>query len=136
GDTRGVRVTLDDQGWSTVKDVMDGKFRLVARGVAQTAYPGWSDSWPWTCMGPGHGCWRTALARTATRGWLLIMGQRGSYYGLTTPDWARVLQRLGAVDAMGFDSNSAAELYRAGGAGIANPDGGRVIPATTALRYS
>jgi hypothetical protein len=131
-----IGVTLSDQGWGPVDDVMDGKFQLVENGMAHTAYPGWSDSWPWTCMGSSYGCFRTALGRNGNTGFLAIVGVSGGYGGLTTPDWARVLKALGATQAMGFDANSAAELYRAGAGAITNADGGRIIPSSTALRYN
>lgn len=131
-----VRVTMSDSGWGGMDDVMDGKYQLVRNGLAQTTRPGWSDPWPWSCMGIGYGCFRTAVGRNGNTGWIAIVGVPKSYGGLTTPDWGRVLKALGATQAMGFDANSAAELYRAGSGSVTNGDGGRIIPSATALRYN
>ena len=87
-------------------------------------------------MGIGYGCFRTAVGRNGNTGWIAIVGVPKSYGGLTTPDWGRVLKALGATQAMGFDANSAAELYRAGSGSVTNGDGGRIIPSATALRYN
>jgi hypothetical protein len=131
-----VKAAVSDQGWGAVSDVMDGKFQLVRDGAAKTAYPGWSDPWPWSCMGTGYGCFRTAVGRNGNTGFLAIVGVSNNYGGLTTPDWARVLRSLGATQAMGFDANSAAEFTRSYKAPVTNPDGGRIIPTATALRYN
>jgi hypothetical protein len=131
-----VRVTMSDQGWGSADDVMDGKFQLIGDSVAKTAYPGWSDPWPWSCMGSGYGCYRTAVGRNGNTGFLAIVGASHGYGGLTTADFARVLRSLGATQAMGFDANSAAEFTRNGKSPIANPDGGRIIPTATVLRYN
>ena len=87
-------------------------------------------------MGSGYGCYRTAVGRNGNTGFLAIVGSTHGYGGLTTPDFARVLRSLGATQAMGFDANSAAEFTRNRKAPIANPDGGRIIPTATALRYN
>ena len=105
---------MSDQGWGSVDDVMDGKFQLIRDSVAKTAYPGWSDPWPWSCMGSGYGCYRTAVGRNGNTGFLAIVGASHGYGGLTTADFARVLRSLGATQAMGFDANSAAEFTRNG----------------------
>jgi Phosphodiester glycosidase len=111
-----VSVRLDDAGWGAATSIGDGKYQMVRNGVARTRYPGWNDSWPWYCQGPGRGCVRAVVAETATDGWLVVeSGSGGS--GLTMPDFARILARLGAKQAMGFDSNSHADFWRAG----ANP---------------
>ena len=112
-----VGVPLDDSGWGDAQSIVDGKFQMVAGGAAQTRYPGWPDSWPWYCQGPGRGCVRAAVAETKTFGWLIIeSGSGGS--GLTMPDYARVLAQLGAQNAMGFDSNSHADFWRTGASPI------------------
>jgi hypothetical protein len=55
--------------------------------------------------------------------------------GLTMPDFGRVLAQLGATNAMGFDANTHAELWRRGGAPIV-ADGSYEppVPAITTLR--
>src|SRR6476619_6250845 len=87
-----VHVTMSDQGWGSADDVMDGKFQLIGDSVAKTAYPGWSDPWPWSCMGSGYGCYRTAVGRNGNTGFLAIVGASHGYGGLTPPDFARVLR--------------------------------------------
>jgi len=128
-------VRLDDRGWGTAASIMDGKFQMVAGGVAQTHYPGWPDSWPWYCGGlASGGCVRTAVATAGTKGWMIVVtGQWGE--GLTMPDFGRVLAQLGATSAMGFDANTHAEFWRRGGAPI-DADGRYEppVPATTTLR--
>jgi hypothetical protein len=129
-----VAVTLDDAGWGSAASIMDGKYQMVAGGVARTRYPGWRDSWPWTCQGTGWGCVRAAVGENATRGYLVVVaGSNGG--GLTMPDFARVLSQLGTTNAMAFDSNTHADFWRAGGTPITA--GGREpsAPAATMLTY-
>jgi hypothetical protein len=129
-----VAVTLDDAGWGSAASIMDGKYQMVAGGVARTRYPGWRDSWPWTCQGTGWGCVRAAVGENSTRGYLIIVaGSSGG--GLTMPDFARVLSQLGTTNAMAFDSNTHADFWRAGGTPITA--GGREpsAPAATMLTY-
>jgi hypothetical protein len=107
---------------------------MVAGGVARTRYPGWRDSWPWTCQGTGWGCVRAAVGENSTRGYLVVVaGSSGG--GLTMPDFARVLSQLGTTNAMAFDSNTHADFWRAGGTPITA--GGREpsAPAATMLTY-
>jgi hypothetical protein len=129
-----VSVTLDDKGWNAAASIADGKYQMVSGGVAHTRYPGWPDSWPWYCQGTGRGCVRAAVAETTTHGWLIVeAGSGGS--GLTMPDFARVLAKLGAINAMGFDSNSHADFWRTGTAPITAFGYEPGTPAGTLLRY-
>ncbi len=128
-----VPVTLDDTGWNTAASIMDGKFQMVKRGVAQTGYPGWPDSWPWWCQGTGRGCVRAAVGESSTQGWLVVVtGANGS--GLTMPDFARVLTQLGATNAMAFDSNTHSDFWRAGAPPITAGGWEPGAPAATLLR--
>jgi hypothetical protein len=129
-----VPVTLDDAGWNKAVSIMDGKFHMVSNGTAQTTYPGWSDSWPWYCQGTGRGCVRAVAATTSSQGWLVVETAAGGY-GLTMPDYARVLTQLGATNAMGFDSNSHADFWRAGAAPITSSGSEPDAPAATMLSY-
>lgn len=129
-----VSVTLDDAGWNSAKNIMDGKFQMVSNGTAQTTYPGWSDSWPWTCQGVGRGCVRAVAAATSTEGWLIVEST-SSGDGLTMPDFARVLSQLGATNAMGFDSNSHADFWRSGASPITAFGSEPGAPAATLLSY-
>lgn len=129
-----VQVTLDDRGWTKAVSMMDGKYQMVVNGVAQTRYPGWSDSWPWYCYGPGSGCVRAAVAEKGSHGWL-IMETASNGHGLTMPDFARVLLQLGATNAMAFDSNSHADFWRRGAKPISSSSSEPAAPATTILRY-
>ena len=131
---RSVPVQLDDAGWNAATSIMDGKFQMVSNGTAHTTYPGWPDSWPWYCQGTGRGCVRAVAATTSSQGWLVIETAAGGY-GLTMPDYARVLAQLGATDAMGFDSNSHADFWRAGAAPITSSGWEPDAPAATMLSY-
>jgi hypothetical protein len=104
-----VSITGDAAGWANVDDVMGGKPQLVTDGNAVTTRPASVDPWQWTC---GGGCWRPALVRSSGgRGWFILAGSSDGG-GLTMPLFARVLKQLGARQAMGFDNNGSAELYR------------------------
>jgi hypothetical protein len=77
---------------------------------------------------------RAAVAETARRGWLIVeTGSGGS--GLTMPDYARVLAQLGAQNAMAFDSNSHADLWRAGASPIDAFGYEPTSPEATMLTY-
>ena len=129
-----IDVPLDDSGWGAASSVMDGKFQMVANGVAKTRYPGWPDSWPWYCQGSGWGCVRAAVAQKGGHGWLVVV--RGKYgTGLTMPDFARVLAQLGVTNAMGFDSNTHADFWRRGGLPITSDGWEPGAPAATLLHY-
>jgi len=107
-----VPVTLDDAGWGKVTDAIGGKPQLVRNGVVTYPTPWFnppmmsSDGWQWE-----HQHYRPAVVQTRTgNGWLAITG--GPYevgvYGWT---WGRMLQQLGAENAMGFDNNSSTEIF-------------------------
>ncbi len=111
---RRVKIRLDDAGWGAATGIMDGKYQMVKNGVARTRYPGWPDSWPWTCQGTGRGCVRAVIATaTHNQGWMVIVTGSGGT-GLTMPDYARVLSQLGATNVMGFDSNTHADFWAKG----------------------
>jgi hypothetical protein len=123
--------TIDSAGWNTVTDVTAGKPQLVNAGSAISARPWFVDPWQWDC---GGGCWRPALVRSGNRGWLIIMGG-ASGTGLTMPQFAGVLRALGASDAMGFDNNNSAELWRPGHRPITGYGYERLLPTATTLAY-
>jgi hypothetical protein len=126
-----VVTTIDSAGWDTVTDVTGGKPELVRRGIAIRARPSFVDPWQWDC---GGGCWRPALVRSGNRGWLIVMGG-ASGTGLTMPQFAGVLRTLGASDAMGFDNNNSAELWRPGHRAITGYGYERLLPTATTLAY-
>ena len=122
----------DAKGWRAVSDVMGGKPELVTGGVAISSRPAIVDSWQWTC---GGGCWRPALMRTNSgRGSLVLIGSRGGS-GLTMLTFARVLRQLGAEQAIGFDNNGSAEMYRPGHRPYTGYGYERWLPTATTLRY-
>jgi phosphodiester glycosidase len=113
--------------------VMDGKYQMVSHGRARTRYPGWSDSWPWYCQGVPRGCVRAVVATARqNQGWMVIVGGRNGA-GLTMPDFARVLAQLGAVNVMGFDSNTHSDFWRNGAAPITAGGWEPPAPAATML---
>ncbi len=127
-----VDINGDAKGWSSVSDVMGGKPELVSDGVAISSRPTIVDSWQWTC---GGGCWRPALMRTTSgRGSLILIGARGGS-GLTMLSFARVLRQLGAQQAIGFDNNGSAEMYRPGHRPYTGYGYERWLPTATTLRY-
>ena len=128
-----IPVTLDDAGWNLATNIMDGKYRMVAGGVAETTYPGWHESWPWYCQGVGTGCVRAATATTKTQGWQIV--EAAGTNGLTKPDFARVLQQLGATNAMAFDSNTHADFWAKHHTPISGNNTEPAVPAATLLSY-
>jgi len=128
-----ISVTLDDAGWNPATNIMDGKFRMVDNGVAETTYPGWAESWPWYCQGVGTGCVRAATATTTTHGWLIV--EAAGTNGLTMPDFARVLQQLGATNAMAFDSNTHSDFWARGHTPISGNGTEPAVPIATMLSY-
>jgi hypothetical protein len=128
-----IPVTLDDAGWNPATNIMDGKFRMVDNGVAETTYPGWSESWPWYCQGVGSGCVRAATATTPKQGWLIVEAAGTS--GLTMPDFALVLKQLGATNAMAFDSNTHSDFWARGHTPISGNGSEPAVPAATLLSY-
>ena len=83
---------------------------LVSGGHAVSSRPDSIDPWQWDC---GGGCWRPALVRSGNSAWMILIGGKGGA-GLTMPKFASVLADMGATDAMGFDNNNSAELWRPG----------------------
>jgi hypothetical protein len=127
-----VDINGDAKGWNAVSDVMGGKPELVSGGVAISSRPTIVDSWQWTC---GGGCWRPALMRTNSgRGSLILIGARGGS-GLTMLTFARVLRQMGAEQALGFDNNGSAEMYRPGHRPYTGYGYERWLPTATTLRY-
>jgi hypothetical protein len=127
-----VKINGDADGWSSVSDVMGGKPELVSGGIAISSRPTIVDSWQWTC---GGGCWRPALMRSSSgRGSLILIGARGGS-GLTMLSFARVLRQLGAQQAIGFDNNGSAEMYRPGHRPYTGYGYERWLPTATTLRY-
>jgi len=55
--------------------------------------------------------------------------------GVWADTWARMLTQMGAQNALGFDNNSSAELYRPGTAPLTAFDWERSIPSAVALSY-
>jgi Phosphodiester glycosidase len=129
--TPSVVTTIDSAGWNTVTDVTAGKPELVQDGASISARPSFVDPWQWDC---GGGCWRPALVQSGGRGWLILIGA-ASARGLTMPQFAGVLQQLGATNAMGFDNNNSAELWRPGHAPLTGYGYQRLLPTATTLSY-
>jgi hypothetical protein len=128
-----VPVTISDAGWDQVGDITGGKPQLVRNGVPVTSRPAFVDPWQWDC---GGGCWRPALVRSTTgRGWLIVIGRQGGG-GMTMPQFAGVLQNLGASQALGFDNNNSAELWRPGHTPITGYGYERLLPTATSLSYN
>jgi hypothetical protein len=65
---------------------------------------------------------------------LILIGARGGS-GLTMLSFARVLRQLGAQQAIGFDNNGSAEMYRPGHRPYTAYGYERWLPTATALRY-
>lgn len=128
-----VPVTISDAGWDQVGDVTAGKPQLVRNGAPVTVRPAFVDPWQWDC---GGGCWRPALVRSSTgHGWLILIGRQGGG-GMTMPQFAGVLQNLGASQAMGFDNNNSAELWRPGHTPITGYGYERLLPTATSLSWN
>jgi hypothetical protein len=51
------------------------------------------------------------------------------------PQFAGVLRSLGATDAMGFDNNNSAELWRPGNRPLTGYGYERMLPTATSLSY-
>jgi hypothetical protein len=130
--TPAVTINVDAAGWDSVTDVMGGKPQLVTDGRAIATRPGYVDPWQWEC---GGGCWRPALVRSGGQGWLVLAGGPQAS-GMTMPVFARVLKQLGAQQALGFDNNGSAELFRPGAEPITAARGyERPLPTATTLLY-
>jgi hypothetical protein len=126
-----VDTAIDDAGWSNVTDLTGGKPMLVSGGRAISSRPDSIDPWQWDC---GGGCWRPALVRSGSSAWMILIGGKGGS-GLTMPKFAGVLADMGATDAMGFDNNNSAELWRPGHRPITGYGYERLLPTATTLSY-
>lgn len=126
-----VDTAIDDAGWSTVTDLTGGKPMLVSDSRAISSRPDSIDPWQWDC---GGGCWRPALVRAGNSAWMILIGGKGGA-GLTMPKFAGVLADMGATDAMGFDNNNSAELWRPGHRPITGYGYERLLPTATSLSY-
>jgi hypothetical protein len=129
--TPAVDTAIDDDGWSNVTDIAGGKPMLVSGGRAISSRPDSIDPWQWDC---GGGCWRPALVRSGSSAWMILIGGKGGD-GLTMPKFAGVLADMGATDAMGFDNNNSAELWRPGHRPITGYGYERLLPTATTLSY-
>jgi hypothetical protein len=129
--TPAIDTAIDDDGWSNVTDIAGGKPMLVSGGRAISSRPDSIDPWQWDC---GGGCWRPALVRSGTSAWMILIGGKGGD-GLTMPKFAGVLADMGATDAMGFDNNNSAELWRPGHRPITGYGYERLLPTATTLSY-
>jgi phosphodiester glycosidase len=126
-----VDTAIDDEGWSNVTDITGGKPMLVSGGRAISSRPDSIDPWQWDC---GGGCWRPALVRSGSSAWMILIGGKGGA-GLTMRKFADVLADMGATDAMGFDNNNSAELWRPGHRPITGYGYERLLPTATTLSY-
>jgi hypothetical protein len=126
-----IDTAIDDEGWSNVTDIAGGKPMLVSGGHAISTRPDSIDPWQWDC---GGGCWRPALVRSGNSAWMILIGGKGGS-GLTMPKFADVLADMGATDAMGFDNNNSAELWRPGHRPITGYGYERLLPTATTLSY-
>jgi len=131
GSSSAFDTAIDDAGWGNVTDVTGGKPMLVDAGRAVSSRPDTIDPWQWDC---GGGCWRPALVRAGSSGWMIVIGRRGGA-GLTMPKFAGVLADMGATDAIGFDNNNSAELWRPGHRPITGYGYERLLPTATSLAY-
>jgi hypothetical protein len=129
--TPAIDTAIDDAGWGNVTDLTGGKPMLVNAGHAIASRPDSVDPWQWDC---GGGCWRPALVRSGGSAWMILIGGKGGS-GLTMPKFADVLAALGATDAMGFDNNNSAELWRPGHKPITGYGYERLLPTATSLSY-
>ena len=126
-----IDTAVDDAGWGNVADVTGGKPMLVDAGRAISSRPHSVDPWQWDC---GGGCWRPALVQAGSSGWMIVIGGKGGS-GLTMPKFAKVLADMGATNAMGFDNNNSAELWRPGHRPITGYGYERLLPTATSLSY-
>jgi hypothetical protein len=126
-----IGTAIDDAGWGNVTDVTGGKPMLVDAGRAVSSRPDSIDPWQWDC---GGGCWRPALVQAGNSGWMIVIGGSGGS-GLTMPKFAGVLADMGATNALGFDNNNSAELWRPGHRPITGYGYERLLPTATSLSY-
>jgi hypothetical protein len=126
-----VDTATDDAGWRNVTDITGGKPMLVSEGRPISSRPSSIDPWQWDC---GGGCWRPALVRAGSSAWMIVIGGKDGA-GLTMRKFARVLASMGATDAMGFDNNNSAELWRPGHTPITGYGYERLLPTAPSLSY-
>ncbi|HYX87308.1 MAG TPA: phosphodiester glycosidase family protein [Gaiellales bacterium] len=133
-----ISVSVNSTRWAKVAEVMGGKPRLVKKGVARYTTP-WanppmmsSDGWQWK-----YKHWRPALVQAKNGyGWMIITGGIKYGDGVYGWNWSRMLQQLGAKNAIGFDNNSSTELDAAGvGHWSFQPGWQRDIAEATAVAY-
>jgi Phosphodiester glycosidase len=111
-----VPVTLDDAGWANVTDAIGGKPQLVRNGVVTYPTPWFnppmmsSDGWQWE-----HQHYRPAVVQTRTGYGELVMTGGPFEVGVYGWTWGRMLQQLGAQNAIGFDNNSSTEIFTLSG---------------------
>lgn len=129
--TPAIDTAIDDAGWGNVTDITGAKPLLVDGGRAISTRPDSVDPWQWDC---GGGCWRPALVRAGGSAWMILIGGKGGM-GLTMPKFATVLADMGATDALGFDNNNSAELWRPGHKPITGYGYERLLPTATSLSY-
>jgi len=77
---------------------------------------------------------RSAVGVLANGDYILgvVDGRQQSSHGLTLTEWAQLLQRFGAVDAINFDGGGSSELV-AGGKILNSPSDGSERPVGAAL---
>ena len=129
-----IAVAIDDNGWAQVTDTMGGKPQLVRNGMPQTALLPYVDPWQWQ-----YPHWRPAIVQKGTtakgQGWMVLVGGANSV-GIRGSTFARMLVQMGATNAMGFDNNSSAELFRPGVTPVTAYGFERQIPAATYLTFN
>ena len=129
-----IAVAVDDNGWARVTDTMGGKPQLVRNGMPQTLLLSYVDPWQWQ-----YPHWRPAIVQKGTtakgQGWMVLVGGANAV-GIRGSTFARMLVQMGATNAMGFDNNSSAELFRPGVNPITAYGFERQIPAATYLTFN
>jgi hypothetical protein len=129
-----VLVGVDDLGWARVTDTMGGKPQLVTNRAPQTLLLPYVDPWQWQ-----YSHWRPAIVQKGTeakgQGWMVLVGGPNAV-GVRGSTFARMLAQMGATNAMGFDNNSSAELYRPGAKAVTAYGFERQIPVATYLTFN
>ena len=129
-----IGLAVDDNGWGSVTDTMGGKPQLVHNGSPQTTLLSYVDPWQWA-----YPHWRPAIVQKGTvakgQGWMVLVGGAGAV-GIRGSTFSRMLVQMGATNAMGFDNNSSAELYRPGVTPVTAYGFEREIPAATYLTFN
>jgi hypothetical protein len=129
-----IGLAVDDNGWARVTDTMGGKPQLVRNGSPQTLLLPYVDPWQWQ-----YAHWRPAIVQKGNtakgQGWMVLIGGPNAV-GIRGSTFSRLLVQMGATNAMGFDNNSSAELYRPGANPITAYGFERQIPAATYLAFN